>query len=44
MKVKEVLALLDIAATALYNMEGDAYQQAYEKLEEVIDQLKGETK
>ena len=36
------LALLDKATTLIYNMEGDTYQQAYEKLEEVINQLKGE--
>jgi len=40
----EALALLDKATTLIYNMEGDTYQQAYEKLEEVISQLKGEAK
>ena len=40
-QLEKILDLLDRATTLIYNMEGDAYQQAYEKLEEVINQLKG---
>ena len=36
-----VLNLLDKAATLIYNMEGDQYQSAYEKLESVLDSLGG---
>lgn len=35
----EILDLLNRAATLIYNLEGDAYQNAYEKLEAIIDQL-----
>ena len=35
------LDLLDKAATLIYNMEGDRYQSAYEKLESVLDSLGG---
>jgi hypothetical protein len=35
------LDLLDKAATLIYNMEGDQYQSAYEKLESVLDSLGG---
>ena len=44
-KLAQVLPMLDRATTLIYNMEGDVYQQAYEKLEEVISQLQtqGET-
>jgi hypothetical protein len=35
------LNLLDKAATLIYNMEGDQYQSAYEKLESVLDSLGG---
>ena len=35
------LTLLDKAATLIYNMEGDQYQSAYEKLESILDSLKG---
>lgn len=45
-KLAQVLPMLDRVTTLIYNMEGDVYQQAYEKLEEVISQLQtqGETK
>ena len=38
--MKEVLDLLNRAATLIYNIEGDTYQAAYEQLEALIDQLK----
>lgn len=37
--MKEVLDLLNRAATLIYNIEGDTYQAAYEQLEALIDQL-----
>jgi hypothetical protein len=38
-KIK-ALELLDRATTIIYNMEGDAYQAAYEQLEKIIQQFK----
>ena len=38
-KSLEAVSLLDRAATLIYNLEGDTYQNAYEKLEAIIDQL-----
>jgi hypothetical protein len=35
----EILDLLNRAATLIYNFEGDTYQNAYEQLEAIIDQL-----
>ena len=42
--LEKILDLLDMATTLIYNTEGDAYQKAYEQLEETINQLKGERK
>jgi hypothetical protein len=39
--MRNALNLLDKAATLIYNMEGDQYQSAYEKLESVLDSLGG---
>jgi hypothetical protein len=38
-KIK-ALELLDRATTIIYNIEGEAYQGAYERLETIIKQLK----
>ena len=38
-KIK-ALALLDIATTAIYNIEGDRWQMAYDVLEALISNLK----
>lgn len=45
-QLAQVVPMLDRVTTLIYNTEGDVYQQAYEKLEEVISQLQtqGETK
>jgi hypothetical protein len=40
----QVMQMLDTVTTLIYNMEGDVYQQAYEKLEEVISQLQTKEK
>ena len=42
--IAQALPMLDTATTLIYNTEGDAYQKAYEQLEEIINQLKGERK
>ena len=42
--LEKILDLLDMATTLIYNTEVDAYQKAYEQLDETINQLKGERK
>ncbi len=39
-KSLQALSLLDRATTILYNLEGDEYQTAYERLEKTITDLK----
>lgn len=38
----KALDLLEDLTTIVYNLEGDDFQKAYEKLEEIIVLLKGE--
>ena len=37
--IKRALTLLDQAITTIYNIEGDQYQDAYDKLQIIFDQL-----
>jgi len=41
-KLDEVVELLDRAATIVYNLEGDRCQTAFERLEDIINDLTAE--
>jgi hypothetical protein len=38
-KLDEVVELLDRAATIVYNLEGDRCQTAFERIEDIINEL-----
>ena len=40
LKLTKVIHLLDEATTIIYNMEGDLFQENYDKLEAILDSLK----
>ena len=39
-EITEVINLLDKATTIVYNMEGDLFQETYDKLEAILDTFK----
>jgi hypothetical protein len=40
LKLTKVINLLDEATTIIYNMEGDLFQDNYDRLEAILDSLK----